>query len=91
MVRPDNFDVLTVWTNFDMGGGGAFYQFVRNDVQGIGRFAFDLSARFGSNGRMRGLVFMNDVNLWPADPFARLVGGFDSNSTISVVFTNRGT
>lgn len=69
-VQPDSFDQLVLITDFDLLGApfGAFYQFVRNDIQGLGLNNFDLTANYGSAGRLQGFLHMNFVNYWPDNP-----------------------
>ena len=88
--HPDIFDVLTTWTNFDQGGPGAFYQFVKSEDRGIARRLFDNSLLYGSGGRMQGFVFMNDINVWPADPRARIFGGQNANTALSILAQELG-
>ena len=62
----DEFDFLIFFTNVrseeDPEPGalnGGFYTHVKNDVEGIGRDLVDGSDRFGSAGRLRGVVFFS--------------------------------
>ncbi len=70
--RPDDYDFLFVFTNFDFKLPDeevvAFYQEVRNDVSGIGKEIFDNSWLFGSNGRLQGTIDMGNLSNWATDP-----------------------
>lgn len=60
---PDEFDILCLWSGPAFAPGHAFYQPVSNDVPGIGyeydgREFFDDSARYGSAGRLQGIIWM---------------------------------
>jgi hypothetical protein len=50
-------------------GAVAFYQGVRNDVQGIGKKLFDNSAQYGSQGQLQGTIDMGNVANLVSDPF----------------------
>ncbi len=69
-VQPDSFDQIVLITDFDLLGApfGAFYQGVRNEVQGIGVGNFDVAQAFGSAGRLQGFLHMNHVNAWSDSP-----------------------
>ncbi len=58
--HPDEFDFLIAFTTFEYPTGEAlaFYNSVRNDVQGIGLDRFDVSAAYGSAGRLQGYIDM---------------------------------
>src|SRR5262245_66422027 len=56
----DFYDFLIVFTNFEFetGNAVAFYNLVRNDVQGIGKPVVDNGFLFGSPGRLKGYIDM---------------------------------
>lgn len=62
--HPDDHDFLFVFTTFefDTGGALAFYNEVRNDVEGIGLPLFDFSETFGSAGRLQGFIDMAAIS-----------------------------
>jgi hypothetical protein len=69
----DDYDFLIAFTTFEFETGDfrAFYNVIRNDVSGIGAALVDLSASFGSNGRLQGYIDMAASTRWvlnPADP-----------------------
>jgi len=87
----DEFDFLYLWTDFDYDLGGhafAFYLPVRNDVRGIGLPAFDNSLHFGSAGKLRGILNVNNiVGQYPELPTERFLG---LNSALSVLGQEQG-
>lgn len=70
--RPDDYDFLFIFTNFDFQlpeeEAVAFYMGIRNDVSGIGKEIFDNSWLFGSNGRLQGTIDMGNLSNWATDP-----------------------
>lgn len=68
--QRDRFDFLIAFTDFDfpMGEAAAFYNSVRNDVDGIGWDRFDHSAAFGSDGVLQGYIDMGNMARWSFDP-----------------------
>lgn len=74
----DDYDFLFVFTTFEFGTGdaSAFYNTIRNDVEGIGRPPLDLGAQFGSPRRLQGYIDMAALSRWtlnPRDPAYRNV------------------
>lgn len=70
--HPDDYDFIVIYANFDFSmptGAVAFYQGVRNDVQGIGKLIFDNSASYGSDGQLQGTIDMGNVANLESDPF----------------------
>jgi hypothetical protein len=55
---------------------------VANEIRGIGANVFNTSAEFGSAGRLRSLVQMDNVAKFPDDPNTRFLG---ENNTLSVL------
>lgn len=78
--HPDDFDQLVVFTNRRLVETGtfAYEQTVRNDVEGLGARVFDLSASYGSAGRLGSVITMDAISKYPADP-ARVFLGEDSS------------
>ncbi len=68
--HPDNYDFLVVFSTFEFntGDAAAFHWMVRNDVQGIGLPQFDVSALFGSNGKLQGYIDMAALSRWSGNP-----------------------
>ncbi len=68
----DAYDFLIVFTNYDFNMPSeevlAFYQPIKNDVQGIGITAFDNSALYGSSGRLQGYIDMGNLANIESDP-----------------------
>jgi subtilase family serine protease/flagellar hook assembly protein FlgD len=64
--RADEYDFLITFTTFDFATGEAlaFYNSIKNDIEGIGQERFDYSARFGSQGRLQGYVDMAALSRW---------------------------
>ncbi|MDT8317351.1 MAG: CARDB domain-containing protein, partial [bacterium] len=63
--HSDDYDFLVFFSNFDYGmldeHTVAFYQGIRNDVEGIGQGIFDHSATYGSDGKLQGTIDMGNV------------------------------
>ena len=82
--HEDDFDTITIFvgSNFpgdvepDFAGAFAFYQPVRNRIQGIGRGLFDQADLFGlgNTSRLFGFINMNDLPEYPIDFGAPLFG-----------------
>ena len=68
--HPDAYDQLVVWTDTRLTDGNtfSFEVTVANDIQGIGVDVFDTARDFGSAGRLRSMVQMDDISKFPADP-----------------------
>ncbi len=62
--HPDRYDFLVVFSTFeyDTGEALALHWGVQNQVQGIGIEAFDVSALFGSGGRLLGYIDMGALS-----------------------------
>ena len=78
--HPDDYDFLVVFTDFPVALAGAqaaaIYVPVRNEVTGIGQDldgqfpeVYDLSAEFGSGGRLQGVLLMGNAAVYPEDPY----------------------
>lgn len=68
--HADRYDFIAAFTTFEFETGSAlaFYNPVRNDVQGIGMAAFDHGAAFGSAARLQGYVDMAAVSRYAEAP-----------------------
>lgn len=77
--HPDRYDYLIVATDFPValvgGQAAAFYAPVSGDIRGInlsqsGRFdeTFDLTERYGSAGRLKGVILIGDILAVPENP-----------------------
>jgi hypothetical protein len=84
--HPDLFDQLVVWTDAPLLRRGAFAveTSVANEVSGIGLDLFDLSRDFGSGGRLRSMVNMDNLAKYPDNPVDP-VPGIRPNTTVSVL------
>lgn len=62
--HPDDYDFLFVFTTFEFPTGGAlaFYNEIRNDVEGIGRPIRDVGQEFGSAARLQGYIDMGAMS-----------------------------
>lgn len=80
----DDFDQLVLFTNTRTTKVGTFaFEFtVANEVSGIGQQVYDSSRDFGSSGRLRSIVDMDQLARFPDDPRQRFLG---ENSTLSLL------
>jgi hypothetical protein len=80
----DDFDQLVIFTNTKTTPVGTFaFEFtVANEVTGIGQDVYDSSRDFGSLGRLRSVVNMDNLSRFPDDPRQRFLG---ENNTLSVM------
>lgn len=74
---PDEFDTIQIYTTFEDQGhvGIAYYQGIRNDVQGIGKNVFNGRPGWGLpalGGRLSGFSNMNSMLMWGDGSFAGL-------------------
>jgi Tol biopolymer transport system component/subtilase family serine protease/flagellar hook assembly protein FlgD len=64
-LHKDEYDFLVIFSNFDFlmpeSETKGLYHEVRNDTSGIGLPLFDNSSRYGSNGRLQGIIDMGNV------------------------------
>src|SRR5205823_3527536 len=60
---------------------------VANEITGIGVDLYDLSSQFGSAGRLRSMVQMDDIGKFPDDPSTKFLG---ENNTLSVLGQETG-
>ena len=86
--HPDNYDQLILWTDAPLITDAFAYETtVKNEVQGIGVDTYDLSADFGSAGRLRSLVVMDWLGKYPDNPTQRFLG---ENNTLSLIGQEAG-
>lgn len=88
--HDDRYDFVYIWTDFDfdLGGAFAFYLGARNDAEGIGVPIFDRASSFGSDGRLQGLLVLNNiVRAYPESPTRRFLG---LNSALSILGQEQG-
>ncbi len=80
----DDYDQLVFWTDTRVTDNDtfAFESTVRNQIRGIGQDQVDLSAQYGSGGRLASVVLMDTLAKYPADPNARVNG---ENTSLSLV------
>jgi hypothetical protein len=81
--HPDAYDQLVVWTDTRLTSEAFSLEVtVANEIAGIGINRFDSSKDFGSAGRLRSVVQMDDIAKFPDDPAAKFLG---ENNTLSVL------
>ncbi len=82
--HPDAYDQLVIWTDAPLTTPQtfSFEVTVANEIAGIGIDRFDVSRDFGSAGRLRSVVQMDNVAKFPDDPAMKFLG---ENTTLSVV------
>ena len=80
----DDYDQLVLFTNTRTTRVGTFaFEFtVANEVAGIGQQVYDSSRDFGSRGRLRSVVDMDQLGRYPDDPRQRFLG---ENTTLSLL------
>ncbi|MDH3599207.1 MAG: hypothetical protein OEU26_06155, partial [Candidatus Tectomicrobia bacterium] len=68
--HPDSYDFLVVFSTFEFATGNAtaLHWQVQNQVAGIGLRTFDVSHRFGSDGRLLGYIDMAALSRHATDP-----------------------
>jgi len=81
--HPDDYRQLIIFTNRRLMETGvfAYEQTVSNAIQGIGDASFDLSAAYGSGGRLESVADMDDIGKYPEDP-ERVFLGADSGLAV---------
>ncbi|MEN3339841.1 MAG: hypothetical protein V7647_3517 [Acidobacteriota bacterium] len=86
--HPDNYDQLVFWTDAPLITDAFAYETtVKNEVRGIGVDTYDLSADFGSAGRLRSAVVMDWLGKYPDNPAQRFLG---ENNTLSLIGQETG-
>ena len=84
----DRYDQLVIWSDTSLVSNAFAYETtIANEVRGIGLDTFDLSADFGSGGRLRSLVVMDWLGKYPDDPNQRFLG---QNTTVSLLGQESG-
>jgi hypothetical protein len=81
----DDYDFMTVMTNFyfDMGFAFAFEENIKNEITGLGLGFFDNTPLWGSQtGRLRSFLNLGPVFQYPSNPNAVFMG---TNSSVSVI------
>ncbi len=79
----DLYDQLIVWSDRKLVSDAFAYETtVANQIRGIGVNTFNLSAEFGSAGRLSSIAFMDDLGKYPVDPTLRFAG---ENSTLGLI------
>ena len=86
--HPDNYDQLVIWTDAPLiDDAFAFESTVANEISGLGIGLFDASRDFGSAGRLRSFVVMDNINKYPDNPLEKVLG---ENTTVSVLGQEAG-
>ena len=63
--NPDDFDFISIFTNFpldDTGSSSDYHMSVQNKIQGMGQMTFDDSSNFGSSGKLLGWNYIGNLN-----------------------------
>lgn len=63
--HPDDFDFISIYTNFHIregAGVGYFHSTIQNRIKGIGRAIFDNSHEFGNQEKLLGYNYLGDIN-----------------------------
>ncbi len=87
--HSDNYDQLMIFTDTSVVSGNTFsYEStVANEIRGIGVDIYNLSADFGSAGRLRSVVMMDRLSKFPDNPTQKFLG---ENNTLSVMGQEAG-
>lgn len=86
---PDEFFQLVYFTNFEQTMSGFANELtIKNDVTGLGQGTFDYSDKYGSQGALESRCNMNRLEVWNADPYARVFG--KENSFLSIMAQEAG-
>ena len=81
--HPDNYDQLVIWTDAPVITDAFAYETtVKNEIRGLGIDTYDLSADFGSGGRLRSLAVMDWLGKYPENPLQKFLG---ENNTVSLM------
>jgi len=89
--HDDIFDQLVVYTNFTTQSStvaGAFHFGISTSVLGINRPPVDNTSFFGSAGRLKSYLWMNQLSFWPSDPYSRVLN--TGNSVLSILGQETG-
>lgn len=91
--HADDYDFISVMTNFsfDMGGAFAFEENVKNEVTGLGDLTvFDNTPLWGSQtGHLRSFLNLGAVSQYPTDPNTVFLGTNNSVEVIGQEFGHR--
>jgi hypothetical protein len=66
--NPDNFHFVTIFNTYD-DSGTQYHILARNNIKGIGLGIFNSTASFGSKGRLLGVNWMKDVDMYKPGMF----------------------
>ena len=82
----DEYDILVLFSDFDVDLGGAFaYNApVKNEIRGLGDGIYDLTNLYGSKGRLRAFVQMGSLANYPGGP-NNAIPGFLGASGIDIL------
>ena len=69
--NADDFDFLIVWTNFKVPSENtnemASFIGITNKLEGTNRASLDRSTAYGSNGKLKGVIMMGNINKYQPD------------------------
>lgn len=87
--HPDIYDQLVIWADQRVVGNEtfAFEATVANEIEGIGQEIYDLAGSFGSAGRLRSYLVMDNLGKYPEDPAQVFLG---EDSTLAVLAHETG-
>lgn len=71
--NPDDFHFITIFTTYDSSGPQSHIS-VRNNIKGIGLNIFNNTAAYGSEGRLLGINWMKDIDMYSIDEFQLALG-----------------
>jgi len=91
--HDDIYDQIIIMTNFNHSNGiatgaAAFHLGISNSVQGIHVGTFDVAADFGSAGRLKSYLWMDQLTAWPDDPYNRFFP--DGNNFLTIMGQEAG-
>ncbi|MBU0981601.1 hypothetical protein KKC94_02820, partial [Patescibacteria group bacterium] len=66
--HPDDYNFLTIYTDYNTGGSNAFHQPVQNKINGLDLGIMDITADLGSEGRLLGINFMREIQTTAFNP-----------------------
>ncbi|MCH8273012.1 MAG: hypothetical protein IIB41_07130, partial [Candidatus Marinimicrobia bacterium] len=92
--HDDIYDQILIITDFNHSNGissraAAFNLPISNSIQGIHVDTFDNTTFFGSAGRLKSYLWMDQLSAWPNDPFERNFG-FGVNSYLTILGQEAG-
>ena len=78
---PDSVDFIIVFTDFPVGEKlEAFFSPITQSIEGIGKHRLDRSSLFGSQGKLKGMVVMGDLDTYSFFEPRRVDGVFNNIS-----------